>query len=126
MDPQHKLEAQYEQPINPNNYQRVDSSRRPRNDYFYWSVFNMFCCCWQFAIPAMIYALLARDKHRSGDVQGGEHYTKRAYHFNVLATVMGATALVFCVVFMMWNLAIVVQMMNQIQQQHELKNRPSV
>ena len=85
------------------NYLRIGS--QTRKDYLRWSIFNMFCCCfcWPFAIPAMIYSTLAWQRDRENDVHATEHYTRRAYRFNMVTTVLGAGVLAGCMLFVAWQ-----------------------
>ena len=92
MDEQNKLERQQSSVY---YYQSISDSG-PCDDYFKWSLFNILCCCCclPFGIPAMVYARLTRKLQRAGDMRAAEQYKRRAYLFNLLASMMGVSVLV--------------------------------
>ena len=42
------------------------------------AIFALLCCCWAFAIPAIVYASQANSKKAQGDYVGAAHAASQA------------------------------------------------
>ncbi len=67
------------------------------SNYLAWAIVCIFLC-WPLAIPAIVYASKVNNLIAMGDYEGAMNASKNAKTFCLIATILGAVAVVFSII----------------------------
>lgn len=83
-----------------NDLDQFDYNCQPVHDYLLWSILNLIFCSLTFGGFAFYYSIRTRDNKRKNEsLQQAVSYSKKAFVFNVVATLTGIVFLLFLSLF---------------------------
>ena len=91
----------FENGLSNDRLSNADSYQKSK-DYFCWSLFNTFCCCFILGIFAISFSHKVRELNRKNPLDPNvEEYSNTALRLNTVSTIFGV---IFIFYFLMYQL----------------------